>query len=234
MCPMNADGALHRCPLVFWLPHLICCCFRCTGTCLTPPLCPWAHLLQLFEIWTDTQAPSKMQSDNGKEFTAGIVNELCAAFGVKVIHGSIGYPQSQGAVERCNRTIKEKISAQLLLSPTITWSIQVLPPIPANQQAAGANQPMPASTLHSCWSPDCMHACCPCAAGCCLPCWLLPHRALLFVVPGCAGAARAGHDQQRAQRALRRPGPQDDPTRRRCLGSPTSVCCRPPPSSLPN
>jgi transposase InsO family protein len=85
-------------------------------------------LLQLSKIWMDTQAPARLQSDNGKEFTAGIIKELCQSFGVKQIHGSIGRPQTQGAVERSNRTIKDKISAQLMLSPTINWSIQV--PLP--------------------------------------------------------------------------------------------------------
>lgn len=127
----------------------------------------------------DTQAPSRMQSDNGKEFTAGIVNELCAAFGVKVIHGSIGYPQSQGAVERCNRTIKEKISGQLLLTPTISWSTQVLPPLPANQQAAGANQCQPGAN-QSCWSPDCMPACCPVPLGVASPAGFSRHNTCML------------------------------------------------------
>ena len=89
----------------------------------------------------DTQAPARLQSDNGKEFTALIILELCKAFGVKLVNGSIGHPQSQGAVERCNRTIKDKISAQLMLSPTIEWSYQVHP---------------------ACFVPFCQLRCCCC------------------------------------------------------------------------
>ena len=69
--------------------------------------------------------PMRIQTDNGSEFIAAALTNLCQACGVRLVHGSVGNPQSQGAVERCNRSIKDKISAQLLLAPTINWSFQV-------------------------------------------------------------------------------------------------------------
>ena len=96
----------------------------------------------------DTQAPARLQSDNGKEFVAGIILELCQAFGVTAINGAIGKPQSQGCVERSNRTVKDKISAQLQMAPTIAWRYQV-------QLAC-----MPGGA-----SPSILTACCCC---CCL------------------------------------------------------------------
>ena len=96
----------------------------------------------------DTQAPARLQSDNNKEFVAGIILELCQAFGVTAINGAIGKPQSQGCVERSNRTVKDKISAQLQMAPTIAWRYQV-------QLAC-----MPGGA-----SPSILTACCCC---CCL------------------------------------------------------------------
>ncbi len=67
----------------------------------------------------DTQPPARLQSDNGKEFTANIVENLCKAYGVDIVHGAIGNPQAQGCVERCNQTFKNKLRAMLMLEPTI-------------------------------------------------------------------------------------------------------------------
>ena len=81
--------------------------------------------MQLYHLWMNTQAPAILQSDNGTEFCAEMVEQLCAAFGVELIHGSVGHPESQGAVERCNRSVKDKIRAQLMLAPTVAWGFHV-------------------------------------------------------------------------------------------------------------
>lgn len=86
-----------------------------------PALC--LHL-QLYFLWMDTQVPGVLQCDNGSEFKAS-VEQLCELFGVKIVHGSVGNPQAQGAVERCNRTLKNKLSALLMACPTVGWSFQV-------------------------------------------------------------------------------------------------------------
>ena len=75
--------------------------------------------MQVYFIWMDTQAPARLQSDNGTEFCNWILDLLCAQFGVHHICGAVGHPQSQGAVERCNGTIKNKIRALLMTLPTV-------------------------------------------------------------------------------------------------------------------
>ena len=72
----------------------------------------------------DTQVPAIVQCDNGSEFKAA-VQQLCELFGVKIVNSSVGNPQAQGCVERCNRTLKGKISALLMACPTVGWSFQV-------------------------------------------------------------------------------------------------------------
>jgi len=47
-----------------------------------------------------------LHSDNGGEFTAEIVSELCEKTQTKIVHGAPYHPQSQGAIERFNQTIK--------------------------------------------------------------------------------------------------------------------------------
>ena len=76
-------------------------------------------LLQVYFLWMDTQAPARLQSDNGTEFCNWILDLLCGQFGVDHICGSVGHPQSQGAVERCNGFIKNKIRALLMTLPTV-------------------------------------------------------------------------------------------------------------------
>lgn len=90
-------------------------------------LCPLpAHPTppQIYNIWMDTQVPAVLQTDNGKEF-GNLLEELCGHFGVRLIHGSVGHPQSQGATERTNQTFKDIISGQLIICPTVNWSFHV-------------------------------------------------------------------------------------------------------------
>ena len=60
----------------------------------------------VYFILSDTQRPAILQTDNGSEFIAAALENLCKAYNVRLVHGSVGNPQSQGAVERCNRSIK--------------------------------------------------------------------------------------------------------------------------------
>ena len=93
------------------------------GGKLTPSSHPCA---QLYFIWSMTQVPGRLQSDNGTEFCNKHVDQLCKAYGVDTIHGAVGRPQSQGCVERCNKTVKDKIAAQLMVAPTgLSWVFQV-------------------------------------------------------------------------------------------------------------
>jgi transposase InsO family protein len=52
-------------------------------------------------------APVILQSDNGREFVAKIIEELAAMWtGLKIVHGKPRHPQSQGSVERSNQDTK--------------------------------------------------------------------------------------------------------------------------------
>ena len=53
--------------------------------------------------------PKVIQSDNGSEFDKTFENHLALRWKIKTIHSSPYSPQTQGAIERFNRTIKSKI-----------------------------------------------------------------------------------------------------------------------------
>ena len=50
-------------------------------------------------------AQKKMQSDNGGEFVSHVLEELCLSLKIRIIHGRLYHPQSQGQVERLNKKI---------------------------------------------------------------------------------------------------------------------------------
>ena len=50
-------------------------------------------------------AQKKLQSDNGGEFVSHVLEELCLSLKIRIIHGRLYHPQSQGQVERLNKKI---------------------------------------------------------------------------------------------------------------------------------
>ncbi|CAH1264333.1 KRBA2 [Branchiostoma lanceolatum] len=59
-------------------------------------------------------SPHILQSDNGKEFVAGVINELTEKWpGLVIIHGRPRHPQSQGCVERANGDLQLKLGKWL-------------------------------------------------------------------------------------------------------------------------
>src|SRR6266480_6509873 len=67
-----------------------------------------AYLFELFHYLGSS--PTILQSDNGKEFCAGIIKELFAMWpSVKIINGRPKHPQSQGLVERANGLLQQKL-----------------------------------------------------------------------------------------------------------------------------
>ena len=54
-----------------------------------------------------------LQCDNGKEFSNSVINDLCARFNVKLIHGRIRHLQSQGQIEHFKQTLTRDISKQM-------------------------------------------------------------------------------------------------------------------------
>lgn len=92
----------------------------------------------LLDIFTLTGAPAVLQTDNGREFegaagkschfTAGdsseIITEIrCLWPECKIIHGRPCHFESQGGVERLNRTYEQKILVWLEENQSLNWSV---------------------------------------------------------------------------------------------------------------
>lgn len=54
--------------------------------------------------------PQMLHTDNGKEFKNKLIQEFCQKHGIKQVHGAPRAPQTQGLVERNNRTVKENLT----------------------------------------------------------------------------------------------------------------------------
>ena len=63
---------------------------------------------KLYDLYGYVSPPKILQCDNGREFKKG-VECLCHKLEVKIIRGSPYYPQSQGNVERSQRSIRKKL-----------------------------------------------------------------------------------------------------------------------------
>jgi transposase InsO family protein len=61
--------------------------------------------------------PAKLQFDNGNEFK-GAVSELAKQLGIRIIRGRPYHPQTQGSIERANRTFKKRLTAFQLAKGT--------------------------------------------------------------------------------------------------------------------
>ena len=66
--------------------------------------------------------PKVIQSDNGSEFDKQFENHLSRKWKIKTIHSSAYSPQTQGAIERFNRTIKSKIFLHMTKFNTAKWN----------------------------------------------------------------------------------------------------------------
>ena len=66
--------------------------------------------LHLLDIFLTTGAPAILQSDNGAEFTAAVITEVCKLWPkLKIVHSKPRMPQSQGSLERANGGIKDML-----------------------------------------------------------------------------------------------------------------------------
>lgn len=78
--------------------------------------------MELLHIFLTFGAPHVLQSDNGREFTAGIINELSSLWpDLILVNGRPRYPQSQGSVERGNCTLKNSLVAWMRDNKTAAW-----------------------------------------------------------------------------------------------------------------
>ena len=80
--------------------------------------------LELLKVFLDFGAPHILQNDNGREFTAGVIQELSAMQpDCKIVHGIPRHPQSQGSVERCNQDVENMLRAWMNDNGSTDWVI---------------------------------------------------------------------------------------------------------------
>ena len=78
----------------------------------------------LMDVFLNFGAPAILQSDNGAEFTAKIINELREFWpDLVIVHGKLRHPQSQGSVGRANSVIKNMLIAWLGDNSTNNWTL---------------------------------------------------------------------------------------------------------------
>ena len=71
-------------------------------------------------------APKRLLSDNGSSFVGAIFKELCTQFEIKQVFSTAYHPQSQGGVERANRTIINALR-NFVNSKQTDWDVFISP-----------------------------------------------------------------------------------------------------------
>ena len=67
-------------------------------------------LAKLKELFWLFGFPKTLHTDNGKEFKNKLMQEFCQEHGIQKVHGAPRKPQTQGLVERNNRTVEENLT----------------------------------------------------------------------------------------------------------------------------
>ncbi|XP_064118942.1 KRAB-A domain-containing protein 2-like [Macrobrachium nipponense] len=81
---------------------------------------------ELLFIFLDIGAPHILQSDNGREFTAEVIQELASLWPELIlVNGRPRHPQSQGSIERGNGDMKLKLMAWIRDNICAKWSYGV-------------------------------------------------------------------------------------------------------------
>lgn len=76
------------------------------------------------KIFLEFGAPHILQSDNGREFTASIIEEIVSYWpDCKIVHGRPRHPQSQGSIERSNQDVKNMLRAWMSDNSSTNWSM---------------------------------------------------------------------------------------------------------------
>ena len=77
----------------------------------------------LVDIFTTFGAPRILQSDNGREFVACIIEEVKVMWpDLVIVHGKPRHPQSQGSIERANGDVEDMIRSWLNDKQTTNWA----------------------------------------------------------------------------------------------------------------
>lgn len=96
-----------------------------------------------------------VRSDNGGEFIAAAVAEMCKKYGVNKKEGPSYSPWVQGAVERLNQTLKRKLVALMSANNTQRWS-QFVPQVVSEYNNAfhSTIKMKPIVAWRICWCSD--------------------------------------------------------------------------------
>lgn len=79
--------------------------------------------IELVKIFLEFGAPHILQSDNGREFTASVIQEIMEYWpDCRIVHGRPRHPQSQGSVERSNQDVENMLRAWMADSNSTHWS----------------------------------------------------------------------------------------------------------------
>ena len=68
----------------------------------------------LQHLFVEYGCPEMLHSDNGGEFIAEVIQQLCKLMNISPIHGAPRHPQSQGQVESLNKKVKSALRHRLL------------------------------------------------------------------------------------------------------------------------
>ncbi|GFR64338.1 KRAB-A domain-containing protein 2 [Elysia marginata] len=78
----------------------------------------------LLDTFLTFVAPAILQSDNGREFVNAVIAELSTLWPqLKLVTERLRHPQSQGAVERLNGVIQDKLVIWMQENKTKRWSV---------------------------------------------------------------------------------------------------------------
>ncbi|KAG6921236.1 hypothetical protein G0U57_009227, partial [Chelydra serpentina] len=82
---------------------------------------------ELVKIFARVGLPREILTDQGTNFTSGLLQQVCGLLGVKQLRTSVYHPQTDGLVERFNRTLKEMLH-KFPPEDLCQWD-QLLPPL---------------------------------------------------------------------------------------------------------
>lgn len=80
--------------------------------------------MELLKIFLEVGAPRILQSDNGREFVAAVIEDLVLLWPeCKIVHGRPRHPESQGSVERANQDVENMLKAWMSDEKSTKWSV---------------------------------------------------------------------------------------------------------------
>jgi hypothetical protein len=79
----------------------------------------------LYEISLKFGVPSRLLSDNGSNLVSDAMNMVCKRLGIKRSLTSVEHPQTDGLVERMNRTLKTSLAAYTGMDNKDSWDMHL-------------------------------------------------------------------------------------------------------------